>query len=215
MRWPDLKSKMVDGQRFYLTPSGQPYPSITTVLSILSEEGIAQWKQRVGEEEAQKKSDHACERGTALHQAIEDYIANREVVFPTEKRSTIRMMFKRLQPKLDRIDNVIAQEIALYSDRLMVAGRCDCIAEFDGVLSIIDFKSAAKMKKPEHIQGYFQQASAYACMFRERTGIRIRQIVVLMCGEEDFSCQVFVERVDPFIPQLVNTIEQFVQRFLS
>jgi ATP-dependent exoDNAse (exonuclease V) beta subunit len=205
---------MVDGRRLYRTPAGVWYPSITTVLSILSEDGIAQWKESVGDEEAARVTEHACERGTALHSAIEDYLSNREPKFPDDRQSLVKMMFKRMRPKLDRIDNVIAQEIPLYSDRLKVAGRCDCIAEYDGVLSIIDFKSASKAKRKEYIQGYFQQGTAYSLMLEEKTGISVRQIVILMCGEIDFSTQVFIERRKSHILPLVSTVESFASRKL-
>jgi hypothetical protein len=207
---PELSAVTTEQARMYTTPDGNVYPSITTCLSVLSKEAIAGWRKRIGEEEAKNISEHASNRGTDLHACIEDHLQNKEVVFPVDKRSKVKIMFNGLKRILSNIDNIVAQEVPLYSDDLKVAGRCDCIGEYQGVLSIIDFKSATKAKRKEWIEAYFIQATAYSLMFEERTGINIEQIVILICGEEDFSAQVFVEQRSKFVDQLKDVIGQWL-----
>jgi PD-(D/E)XK nuclease superfamily len=207
---PELTSDHIDGKRFYSTPEGNVYPSITTVLSVLSKDAIQEWRKRIGEEEATKISTHAADRGTDLHAVLESYIKNEALTFPEDPKSKVKIMFNRLKRVLSKVDNVLAQEVPLYSDKLAVAGRCDLIAEWDGTLSILDFKGATKAKKKEWITSYFLQTTAYSLMFEERTGIRAEQLVILMSGENDFSCQIFVEHRDKWIPKLEETIDLFM-----
>ena len=175
--YKDLDATTGESGRKYACPNGKSYPSVTTVLSILSEDGIREWRQRVGEEEANKISHRASTRGTAVHAIIEDYINNVED-YQKKYMPNIVDNFKSVQGVLDsRIGRVYAQEAPLYSDHLGLAGRVDCIAEFDGKLSIIDFKTSRKLKKKEWIEGYFIQESAYAIMWEERTEMPITQLV--------------------------------------
>jgi Kyanoviridae exonuclease len=206
---PELQAETVEGKRHYFTPEGNSYPSITTVLSVLSQEAIEDWRERIGEDEASRICEHAASRGTDLHAVLEAYLKNEALIFPNDPKSRVKIMFNRMKRILAGVDNIIAQEVPLYSDNFTIAGRCDCIAEFDGVLSIVDFKSATKAKKKAWINGYFLQATGYSLMFEERTGIRVDQIVILMSGEEDFSCQVFVENRDKYIEPLRKVIERF------
>lgn len=206
---PELSADTTETGRFYTTPAGDIYPSITTVLSVLSDEAIQGWKNRIGAAAAQKISTHASNRGTDLHAILESYLKNELLVFPEDPKSKVRIMFNRLKRILSKVDNIIAQEVPLYSDKLCVAGRCDCIAEYNGVMSVIDFKGATKAKKKDWITSYFLQTTGYSLMFEERTGIKVEQIVILMSGEEDFSCQVFVESRDKFIDQLKETIDRY------
>ena len=207
---PELDADTTANGRFYTTPEGNVYPSITTVLGALSKEHIGAWKERVGEIEAKQISEHAANRGTELHAVLESYLKNEELVFPEDPRSKVRIMFNRMRRVLaTSVDNIVAQEVPLYSDELGIAGRCDVIGEWIKKLSIIDFKGSTKAKRTEWIQGYFMQATGYALMFEERTGIRIDQIVILMSGEDDFSCQVFVEDRAKFIEPLKETIALF------
>ena len=168
----ELVTEKVNGKRHYVTPSGDKYPSITTVLSILSREGIKAWRARVGEETANAISTKAARRGTNVHYMCEDYINNElntSKFLPNEKE-----LFYSIKPLIDNhINNIHAQEVTLYSDYLRVAGRVDLIAEFDGKLSIVDFKTSNKRKKKEWISNYFQQTSAYAVMYEERTKIPV------------------------------------------
>lgn len=205
----ELETEQVNGKRYYKTPTGNKYPSITTVLSVLSRRGIAEWRQRVGEAEANRISTQASRRGTAVHSMCEDYINNeldRKKFLPH-----VRQSFDSIQPILDEnIGLVYAQECPLYSDYLGVAGRVDCIAEYEGRLSVIDFKTAGKPKKKEYIHNYFQQAAAYCVMFEERTGTPIDKIVIIIAVDNE-PAQVFVEKRDNWVGELQNTIKLFQQ----
>ena len=177
---PKLTRKTTEAGRRYFTPDGAAYPSITTVLGILSKQGILEWRKRVGEAEANRISTQAATRGTAVHKLAEDYIDNVEGWSKGAMPANIAS-FNDLKTILDkRLDNVWFQEEFLYSDRLKCAGQVDCIAEFDGQLSIVDFKTSRKPKKEEWITSYFIQASFYAAAFYERTGIPIKQGVILI-----------------------------------
>ena len=151
--YQDLDANTGKHGRTYTAPDGSRFPSITTVLSILSEESIAKWRARVGEEEANKISTKAAGRGTLVHSIIEGYLKNESI---EEYLPHIRQSLENLRPILDnRIGKIYGLEVPLYSNHLGLAGRCDCIAEFDGVPSIIDFKTSRKPKKKEWITNYF------------------------------------------------------------
>ena len=191
-----------DGSRKYFTESGAAYPSVTTVLGYQSKDSILQWRKRVGEEEANKISRQASTRGTKIHLLCENYLDNEDV--DTSKLSMLdKIMWQSFQPILNRIDNIHAQEIALYSDHLRLAGRVDCIAEFDGRLSIIDFKTSRKPKKKEWITNYFAQAAAYSIMYEERTGTPINRSVILIAVEDE-EPQVFIDRRDNYVHHLLH-----------
>lgn len=199
----DLKSVTTDSGRKYVTPSGNSYPSVTTVLSSYNKKAIMEWRQRVGEQEANKIARRASNRGTKLHLLCEDYIKGNlsemrmQTMMPLDK-----MMFRQMRPLIDQhINNIYCQEQALYSDNLEIAGRVDLIAEWDGVLSIIDYKSSTKMKNKDNIKNYFMQCSAYAEMFGEITGININNIVVMIATEEE-TPQVFIEDKDNYLESL-------------
>jgi genome maintenance exonuclease 1 len=202
----EMETETVNGKRFYKTPNGN-LPSITTVLSILSRDAIKAWRKRVGETEANKISTKASRRGTSVHKMCEEYLNNElnlKEFLPNDRET-----FNSLKGILDEhLDNIYAQEVPLWSSYLGVAGRVDCIAEWDGKLSVIDFKTSRKLKKKEYISNYFQQCSAYAVMWEERTGIPINKIVVVIAvdGEEP---QVFEERRDNYIHTCVETIAQY------
>jgi genome maintenance exonuclease 1 len=146
------------GNRFYETPSGHRYPSVTTVLKIHSRDGIEAWRRRVGKEEAARVGARAGARGTRIHTLVEQYLNNE----PVQPKLMDLEMFVSMKKHLNRINNICLQEAALYSDYLRLAGRCDCVAEFDGTLSIIDFKSSLRKKIADHIHGYCMQVSGYA-----------------------------------------------------
>jgi len=188
--------------RKYYTETGAAYPSVTTVLGVLSRDSIKEWRNRVGNEEANKISGQAATRGTKIHLLCEKVLDNEEI--DTSKLSLLDLeIWNEFRPLLNRIDNIHAQEIALYSDHLRLAGRVDCIAEFDGKLSIIDFKTSKKPKKKEWIENYFAQAAAYAIMYEERTGIPINRSVIMIAVEGD-DPQIFVEKRDNFVPLLLK-----------
>ena len=209
--YSDLTAETGPNGRKYFAPNGVSYPSITTVLSILSEEHIQKWRARVGEEEANKISYRASTRGTAVHLIIEKYLDNVEN-FEEEFMPNVIQNFKDVQPVLDeRIGKIYMQEAPLYSDHLGIAGRVDCIAEFDGVLSIIDFKTSRKKKKKDWITNYFIQESGYAIMFEERTGIPIVNLVTIIAVDDD-EPQVFIEHRDNWAPKLLETINEYKRR---
>lgn len=182
---PTLTRQTTESGRKYFTPEGNAYPSITTVLSILGKEEIIAWRKRVGEEEANRISRQASTRGTAVHKLAEDYVDNKPDWKGKHMPSNIAT-FNTLRPILDaRLNNIWMQEVFLYSDKLKTAGQVDCIGEWDGVLSIIDFKTSKRVKKEEDITNYFIQMCFYAAAFLERTGIAIKQAVVVMAVDDN------------------------------
>lgn len=205
---PTLTRKTTDTGRKYFTPEGNAYPSITTVLGVLNKEGIIAWRKRVGEEEANKISRQASVRGTAVHKLAEDYLNNepnwKEGAMPSNLFS-----FEDIKKIMDkRLDNIWMQEVFLYSDRLKTAGQVDCIAEFDGQLSIIDFKTSRKPKQEEWITSYFIQASFYAAAFYERTGIPIKQGVILITVDHN-EPQVFKINTYDYLEHFLNVRKEY------
>jgi len=183
-----------DGTRVYKTPSGRAYPSVTTVTGLHTAKGIAEWRRRVGEEEANRVSAKASARGTRIHQYCEDYL--RGNLFEADMFDL--EMFNSIKFLLDQIDNIHCLEDSLYSDHLQVAGTVDCIAEFQGKLSVIDFKTSSKPKDRDDIYNYFMQTAAYAVAFEERTGIPIGRLVIIMAVDND-DPRWFIEKRDNWI----------------
>jgi genome maintenance exonuclease 1 len=183
-----------DGIRLYNTPSGKSYPSVTTITGLHSAKGIAEWRRRVGEEEANRISGKASARGTRIHQYCEDYL--RGNVFEADMFDL--EMFNSIKLWLDDIDNIHCLETPLYSDFLQVAGTVDCIADFQGKLSVIDFKTSSKPKDRDDIYNYFMQTAAYAVAFEERTGIPIGRLVIIMAVDND-DPRLFIEKRDNWI----------------
>ena len=206
---PELSTKTIQGKRFYILPNGEKLPSITTVLSARGNEGIARWRASVGEQVANTIMRNAANRGTAVHTLTENYLNNEELsqqgVLPTA-------LFTILKTELDKINNIVMQEGSLYSNKWGVAGRVDCIAEYDGKLSVIDFKTSTKEKKEEWVENYFIQTSAYCEMFEEQYGKSIDQIVILIVTEEG-ATQTFVKDKKDYLPLLKPAIEEFHKKF--
>jgi genome maintenance exonuclease 1 len=189
----ELSSETKDGKRFYTTPEGNNYPSVSTVAGHFSKAGIMAWRKRVGTEEANRVSKQASTHGTAVHSICEDYVNNEEDYYKKKSPANIEA-FKKIKPLMDQnINLVYAQEASLYSDYLKIAGRCDLACNWDGVDSIVDFKTSRKDKQEKWIQNYFQQAAMYAVMAEERTGIPFPQIVILIAVEESNTPQIFVK----------------------
>ena len=212
----ELTTQTVNFKRFYETPDGKLYPSITTVLSTRNKKGLFEWRKKVGDEVANYVARTSAARGTAVHHMCEDYLNNFPVDWPDkwkehEKKFLPFCLFKQLENKvLQKIDNIRSQECALFSNKYRVAGRVDCIAEYDGKLSIIDFKTSTKERNDEWNENYYIQASAYAEMFEEQTGTPIEQIVILVVTE-DGVVQEFVKEKYDYIPLLVETIDNFTK----
>ena len=202
---PNISTQNIEGKRFYVTPEGNKYPSITTVLSGRNKEGILKWRQSVGNDVANQIMRQAASRGTAVHQLVEDYLNNIEL----SKQDVLPVaLFTILKPELDNINNIRIQEGGLYSDRLGVAGRVDCIAEYKGKLSVIDFKTSTKEKKEEWVENYFIQGSAYCEMYEERFSQTIEQVVILIVTE-DGAVQTFVKDKKDYLPLLEMAIKDF------
>ena len=209
--YDDLIAVTKDSGRVYTDPNNNTYPSITTVLSILSEDAIKAWRARVGEEEANRISKTASNRGTAVHDLLERYV-NNESDFDKEVDSHIMQSFYDVKPVLDKcLTKVYAQEAGLYSERLGVAGRVDCVGEWNGIDSIIDYKTSKKLKKKEWINSYFMQSTAYAIMWEERTGIPINQIVVVIAVDNE-EPQIFIEKRENWTEKLIQTIAEYKSR---
>lgn len=201
IHFTDLDAVTTYKGRYYTTPEGKRYPSVTTILGAHTQKGIQEWRNRVGHEAADKITRQAATRGTKFHNLAEKYLKNS---YKTEKMGLLDMeMFDMAIPYLERIDNIRTQEAALYSDYLRLAGRVDCIAEFDGKLSIIDFKTSRREKDPDHVEHYFMQAAAYAIMFEERTKIPISRLVLLIAVEDGFM-QVLTGKRDHYASQLLH-----------
>lgn len=207
--YDDLITESTEQGRRYVTPEGLKYPSITTVLGHFTKHEIMQWRKRVGEEEANKISARAAGRGTSLHTVCERYIDNEEDYFE-KAMPYVRGMFNAIKPILDeRIGVVYMQEVPLYSNYLRLAGRVDLIAEFDGVPSIIDFKTSSRVKTAESIKDYYEQESAYAVMFEERTKKPIVNLVTIMAVENSTEPLVFKEHRDNHVENLVYKIRSY------
>jgi genome maintenance exonuclease 1 len=208
--YKDLVCETLESGRTYLTPKGTKYPSVTTVLGILSKDDILAWRKRVGEEEANRISRRAASRGEEIHKMAERYI-NNETLDPKSYLPHLWHTFSTIKPILEtRINNIVLQECPLYSDHLGLAGRVDLIAEFDGVLSIIDIKTSKRVKEKEDIHSYFMQETSYAIMFEERTGIPITNIVTIMAIDEN-EPRVFKEHRDNWVKPLKETIAEYTR----
>ena len=211
---PKLETKTINHKRFYVTPEDNYYPSITTVLSIRKKEGLMEWRKRVGNDVANYVARTASARGTKVHHMCEDYLNNMESEWPDKFKEHKKnflpwCLFKQLRNEaLCHINDIYAQEAGLYSDKYKVAGRVDCIAKYKGVLSIIDFKTSTKEKNDEWNENYYIQASAYAEMFEERTGIDISQIVILIVTE-DGTVQEFIKSKYDYLNDLTKAIEEW------
>jgi RecB family exonuclease len=196
--------------RFYTSPAGNSYPSITTVLGELSRDSIADWRGRVGVEEANKISERASRRGTAVHDILEKYVNNE--VIPDDTLPHIKNSYLKLKPILDkRLTKVYGQEIPLYSDMIELAGRVDLVGVWDGVPSIIDYKTSSKLKKKEWCEGYFMQCAFYAIAWEERTGMATPNIVIVM-DVDNHDPVVFVEHRDNWIDKLKSAKEFYYKR---
>ena len=207
MSLEDICARNVGGKRVYEV-GDQRYPSISTICSFRNRKSIAEWRARVGAEEANKISKRATTAGTTVHSMIEDYLNNELDIGKYADKHLAKILFTQAKPMLARINNIHFQEAPLYSHEFAIAGRVDCIAEFDGKLSIIDFKTSSKEKKEEWIEGYLVQETGYAKMYEERSGIKVEQIVTLItCQTGD--TQVFIKNPDDYVPLLRDYIQEY------
>ena len=214
VKLPELKTVTVDRKRFYVTPEENYYPSITTVLSIRNKKGLMEWRKRVGNDVANYVGRTAAARGTKVHHMCEDYLNNQHTEWPDKwerhKKDFLPWcIFGELKNKvLGNISDIHAQECGLYSDKYKVAGRVDCIAKYNGVLSIIDFKTSTKTRSDDWNENYYIQCSAYAEMFTERTGIEISQIVILVVTE-DGTVQEFIKEKYEYLDGIKDSVAEW------
>ena len=207
-----LEQVNTDTGRFYKTPTGELYPSVTTVTGLFGKDAIKQWRDRVGDEEANRVSSQAATRGTRIHQLCEDYLNNADII-PSKYNFNDVTNFKLLKKELDdNIDNIHLQEERLYSDYLKMAGTVDCVAEWKGKLAIIDFKTARKPKKKDYILNYFCQASAYAIMYEERFNIPVSRIVIVI-SVDDEPVQVFEDYRDNYVKPLLDIRQKYKDQY--
>ena len=205
---PDITTESIKGKRFYVTPEGNKYPSITTVLSDRNKEGIVKWRESVGNDVAKQVMRQAASLGTAVHTLIENYLNNEEL----SKQDVLPVaLFVTMKSELDNINNIRIQEGGLYSDKLGVAGRVDCIAEYKGKISVIYFKTSTKEKKEEWVENYFIQGSAYCEMYEERFLQPIEQVVILIVTE-DGAVQTFIKDKRDYLPLLKTAIKEFNEK---
>ena len=211
----EMVAETVEGKRMYRTPEGYKFPSVTTVISnnAAKKANIARWRKRVGEEKANAKTTRATGRGTKYHSIAEDYFNNNLDLKKYNKYPLPVLMFHHSRDTLDRINNIYLQEAALYSKHLELAGRVDCIAEFDGVLSIIDFKTAQEPKREQYLYDYFVQETAYACMLQEIYGLTVKQLVTIVaCENGETQVVVHPPKKEYFI-RLMSYIDEYQQRY--
>ena len=192
------------GGRYYEPPTGAKYPSVTSITKLHNQESIQAWKDKVGEEEAGKISRRALARGNKIHSLAEKYLLNEGDLSDDFSKTDFGVMI----PYLDKINNIHCLETQLYSDHLKTAGTVDCIGEYDGKLTVIDFKTSAKLKKREWVKDYFMQCSAYAVMYEERTGTPIERLLLII-NVEDEGVQLMDGKRDDYIDDFLDLRETF------
>jgi len=206
---PAVRSEL-NGRRVYIVDgdTSNPLFSVTTVLGEREKDWVENWKREVGEEFAKKVSTQASNIGTCIHSLCESYLSNIDISDSVRNNVILYHRFKKLSKTLNKIDNIYCLETPLYSKRLKLAGTVDCIAEYDGVPSVIDFKTSNKPKQFEEIPHYFAQATAYAVMFYEMYGIKIKQVVIMISIDSDETF-VYVSNISKHIDYLIESIKIF------
>ena len=205
---PKTKGKRIDGFRFY-NIDGKNYPSITTVLGIRKTEQLKGWREKIGENVANWEMGRAARRGKSFHTLVEQYIKGET---PSIRDVLPLGLFKLLKPYIDQIDNIHLLEAIMYSKKLTVAGQVDCVAEYNGKLSVIDFKTANKERQEDWIDNYFLQTTAYAHMYEETFGTPIEQIVILIASE-DGTTQAFIKNKADYEKELGKAIQGFYKYY--
>jgi len=208
---PQLERETIDGVRYYKVPDNDELIKLVSITSVTSHKNrqiFVNWRKKIGEEEADKITRQATSRGTDMHTLVEHHLKNETL---PEVQPLSDFLFKISKSTLNRINNIHALEGSLYSKQLGIAGTVDCIAEFDGELSIIDFKTSKKPKPREWIEHYFVQCMAYGCMLYELTGIPVKKLVIIMACENG-ECVVYEERdKTKYIKLLTEYIREFVR----
>ena len=213
--YPELSTTTFNNQRWYATPDGNYYPSVTTVLggtmSKEKEASLQNWRTSLGHKEADARCKTAADNGTVLHTLVERYLKKEELYSPI-KGYTIsdknKAAFNSLKHKLDKITELWGIEVSMYSDILQLAGRCDCIGIYKGKPSIIDFKTSGRIKSDKDIEDYKYQLACYCIMHNELFGTEIEQGVILMTADNGFPLEFKIDLV-PFFNPLFDRVEQF------
>lgn len=205
---PQIERVTKGTQRWYRVPNGNEYPSVTTVLGHGDKPWLNDWRNMLGDKKADREMKRAAERGTAVHEMAEYYLQNQEGFTKGYKPDHVKL-FNQLKMRLNKINNIHAQELQMWSDTLHVAGTADCIGEYDGTLSLIDFKTSNNNKDETMVYDYFLQCTAYAIMYFEHTGTPIEDIVVLIAVERGMMPMVYKRKIDPFVEPLLQRINTF------
>ena len=194
----------IDGTRYYVTPQGNRYQSVTTLTGKLNAKEIQEWRQRVGEEKANKISTRAATRGTSMHKMVENYLHNRPLNLQEENNPLNKEMFVKIMPLVDRLDNIKIIEGAMYSDELELAGTTDCVAEYNGDLAVIDFKTSTRMKKKENVKNYWMQGAAYGKMYHEHYGVAPKSVILMISVETAGFAQIMIEPYEKCLEMLLD-----------
>lgn len=207
--YTELQTEYVDGQRFYVLPDGlTKLKSVTSILAEkLNKDSLLEWRKRVGEAEADRISNQAKRRGTAIHSIAERYVLNEETYIGANEMPINVESFKPIKKVLDdHVDNILGVEMPLWSKALGCAGRTDLVAEYDGKVSIIDFKTSKKFKKAEWIESYFLQSTIYSMMFERLYSIAVPQIVIVVTVDDEPVCQEFVVNRSDYVNRVLEVL---------
>lgn len=204
----ELQSTTTNKGRWYTLPSGEKLASITTILGAKEKPAITEWRMSLGPKKADKETKRCADRGEAVHLMAEHYLDNKELNFRDYKPEHVKL-FNQLKFKLNKINNIRAQEIPLHSAALRVAGRVDCVAEYEDILSVIDFKTANNNKDTGMVEDYFLQATAYAIMYHEMYGVAIEDIVILIAVERGITPMVYRRKIYDYVEPLLDRINTY------
>ena len=215
--FPELEVHNIKGLRFYETPTGEKYPSITTVLGKQpgKQKGLQEWRERVGVAQAQIISGKAARRGSVFHNIVENYLLDKDISDFKQQNFMAWCMFGEMKSHLDeKINQVVLLEQTMFSSKFKVAGRCDLIGVYKDKLSVVDFKTTTTTKKEEWIGDYFIQCAAYASMYEEHTGESVEDVVIMMVAE-DGEVQLFEKKTADYLPKLEEIMDDFYETVVS
>jgi hypothetical protein len=201
LKFKELISETTEEGRYYYTPDGRKYPSVTTVVGYQKSKKFENWRKM-----NPNMANYYSGRGENFHSVIESHLLNEE--YSGDKYLSVTMLFNQIKPLLERINNIKALEIPLWSDTLRLAGRVDCVADYDGVLSIIDFKTSTREKSKIDIEEYFLQTTAYSLMMEERYDLNIDKLVIVMSCDDGGVLE-FIERPIRWLKKLNQSIKYY------